>query len=463
MEGNDMDMGIDGELEGQIEGGNHESSNVNSEGEQIQRIDSMASEDKLLSSYPYNNDSRNSSHEEPSVVHSQPKENDFNGSEGLKRKEKIAGGAEPSLRNVLSDPLTGLLMDDAMVAQCGHSFGLRSLQHVLETNLCMICGAHVPPESLIPNYALRAAVGAYEREDCQSHKILQGDKIMEQEQAEGSGHKFASKALLAQVNCSDDSADNGCELMGVQYRFSVNDRVIIKENKHLLEHSVHQEAVITANCLNGWYMVRTLDSGECFRLQYHSLQKVGVNETPVDLESGSYLGQLRDATQKIDLVDAVKDIPDKSGQAFSSSNPQQPENAGNGSGHCGQTSSNSSHELNIDQDEAELMGKIACGDEHEHSGGYKGADMSGDIHLNSQHGTGGGVYLGTDGFSPEGDCGHSGAEIDRGETKQLKKGRGQCLKVMVLGRLEVYFVDLGEMLCKLEGSQEPKLVWMPSL
>lgn len=32
-------------------------------------------------------------------------------------------------------------------------------------------------------------------------------------------------------------------------------------------------AVVTAQCLNGWYVVKTLDNAECVKLQYRSLAK----------------------------------------------------------------------------------------------------------------------------------------------------------------------------------------------
>ncbi|MCO5610831.1 hypothetical protein L7F22_065073 [Adiantum nelumboides] len=69
-----------------------------------------------------------------------------------------------SLQQVLSDTISGSLMDDAMVIPCGHSFGSSGLLRVKETNICSTCGAPVPADSMIPNYALRAAVLAYKCE-----------------------------------------------------------------------------------------------------------------------------------------------------------------------------------------------------------------------------------------------------------------------------------------------------------
>uniref|UniRef100_A0A453Q7L3 PUB 62/63 C-terminal domain-containing protein n=1 Tax=Aegilops tauschii subsp. strangulata TaxID=200361 RepID=A0A453Q7L3_AEGTS len=45
-------------------------------------------------------------------------------------------------------------------------------------------------------------------------------------------------------------------------------------NKRTPEKFVGKEAVITSQCLNGWYLVKALDSGESTRLQYRSLKKV---------------------------------------------------------------------------------------------------------------------------------------------------------------------------------------------
>lgn len=315
------------------------------------------------------------------------------------------GGAQPSLRNVLSDPMTGLLMDDAMVAQCGHSFGLRSLQRVLETSLCMSCGALVPPESLIPNYALRAAVEAFQQEDFLSHTAHCGSIRQEQhEQRDVAGWKNGMKAALAELNCSDDSDDDGCHQVGGQGTFSVNDHIIIKGNKDTPEHLFCQEAVITAKCLDGWYMVKKLDSEESVRLHHHSLQKVGENEKTFDFESGTSLGQLRDTTQQIDTLDAGKEKERR---------------------HCAQTSSNSSHELPADQDESECLGTHIYVDECEDSEGDKGAGRSEGGPTKSIQDRGGEVCIGIDHFYTGDASGHSEAHINVGETTKIKRGRGK--------------------------------------
>ncbi|KAH0715094.1 hypothetical protein KY284_007999 [Solanum tuberosum] len=60
---------------------------------------------------------------------------------------------------------------------------------------------------------------------------------------------------------------------GVQYPFSVNEKVLIRGNRRTPEKIVGKEAVITSQCLNGWYLLKIMDSGENIRLQYRSLRK----------------------------------------------------------------------------------------------------------------------------------------------------------------------------------------------
>lgn len=326
--------------------------------------------------------------------------------QNLKQNEQInVEVAQPSLRTVLSDPMTGLLMDDAMVAQCGHSFGLRSLQRVLETSLCMSCGALVPPESLIANHTLRAAVEAFQ----------QGDSLLptahwrsirqeEHGQPDVAGWKFGIKAAQGELNCSDDSDDDCCHQVGGQGTFSVNDHIIIKGDKHTPEHLICQEAVITAKCLDGWYMVKTLDCGESVRLHHHSLDKVGENEKTFDFESGTSLGQLRDTTQQIDTLDVGREKERR---------------------HSTQTSSNSSHKLLADQYESECLETHVYGDECEDSGSDKGAGRSEGGLTKSNQDRRGEVCIRIDQFNPRDASGHSGAHINIGETSKIKRGKGK--------------------------------------
>ncbi|KAA8533972.1 hypothetical protein F0562_031489 [Nyssa sinensis] len=70
-----------------------------------------------------------------------------------------------SLRGILSDPLTGALMDDAVILPCGHSFGGDGIQHVLRVKACCTCSQAVSEDSVAPNLSLRAAVQAFRREE----------------------------------------------------------------------------------------------------------------------------------------------------------------------------------------------------------------------------------------------------------------------------------------------------------
>jgi hypothetical protein len=65
--------------------------------------------------------------------------------------EPAVPSSEPLLRSALSDPLTGALLEDAMAASCGHSYGGGTLQRVYETMVCTSCGAPVDTGSMIQN------------------------------------------------------------------------------------------------------------------------------------------------------------------------------------------------------------------------------------------------------------------------------------------------------------------------
>ncbi|PNY10141.1 U-box domain-containing protein 62-like, partial [Trifolium pratense] len=74
---------------------------------------------------------------------------------------------------------------------------------------------------------------------------------------------------------------------GVQFPFAVTDRVIIKGNKRTPQRFVGREAIVTTQCLNGWYVVKTLDNAESVKLQYRSLAKVSDDPSkPVSSNTG---------------------------------------------------------------------------------------------------------------------------------------------------------------------------------
>lgn len=75
------------------------------------------------------------------------------------------------LRAHLSDPLTGILMDDAMILSCGHSYGSNGMQHIYRMKACGKCGQPITEDSIRPNLALRLAVQAFRREE-ESAKTL---------------------------------------------------------------------------------------------------------------------------------------------------------------------------------------------------------------------------------------------------------------------------------------------------
>ncbi|KAF7075649.1 hypothetical protein CFC21_080409 [Triticum aestivum] len=178
------------------------------------------------------------------------------------------------LRAHLSDPLTGILMDDAMILSCGHSYGSSGMQHIYRMKACGKCGQPITEDSIRPNLALGLAVQAFRREE-ESAKTLK-----------------RRRDRIEQDKCGNDDP-NPAEVSrgkGVQYPFAVFDRVIIKGNKRTPERFVGRVAVVTAQCLNGWYVVKTLDNAESVKLQYRSLAKFvdgGSGEPPAVVSNSS--------------------------------------------------------------------------------------------------------------------------------------------------------------------------------
>jgi len=222
-------------------------------------------------------------------------------SHGSKRRtmEAQASAAEPPLRVILADPVTGELMDDAMLLSCGHSVGKGGLRRVMETNVCITCGASVLTETMTPNYALQSAVQAYKqeeelagnigvksvkrrREPAQDNLANIDQPVSNPTRMKGLQFPFAVEPVSntprtkeVQLPFAAQPGSNSTRMKGVQFPFAVNDHVMIMGNKRTPERFVGREAVITTQCLNGWYLVRTLDNGESVRLQYRSLQKSG--------------------------------------------------------------------------------------------------------------------------------------------------------------------------------------------
>lgn len=172
----------------------------------------------------------------------------------------FSGESGDSLRAILSDPLTGALMDDAMILPCGHSFGSGGIQHVMKMKVCYTCSHPVAEGSVASNISLRSAVLAFRRE--------------EELQVRHASKRRRERLEQDRVNYGDSIFMDTPRGRGLQFPFSVADRVIIKGNKRTPERFVGCEAVVTTQCLNGWYVVKTLDNAESIKLQYRSLAKV---------------------------------------------------------------------------------------------------------------------------------------------------------------------------------------------
>ncbi|CAH2053268.1 unnamed protein product [Thlaspi arvense] len=169
---------------------------------------------------------------------------------------------EPSLRSVLSDPISGAFLEDAMVVSCGHSFGGLMLGRVLEMSRCTLCHAEIEPGSLVPNHALRAAASAIKQQD---------DKRLFHNAAMRRRRKEMSDQM--DVENGDPATDDGLQRV-VHYPFAVNEKVLIKGNRRTPEKFVGKEAIVTSQCLNGWYLLKIVESGDNVRLQYRSLKKM---------------------------------------------------------------------------------------------------------------------------------------------------------------------------------------------
>ncbi|KAL0539773.1 hypothetical protein IC582_023991 [Cucumis melo] len=180
---------------------------------------------------------------------------------GFGRRDVLFSG-EPgeSLRAILTDPVTGALMDDAMILPCGHSFGSGGIQHVLRVKSCYSCSQSVSEDSIAQNLSLQAAVRAFRREE---ELLFYHSPKRRRERFEQDKGGYGDLTLMA--------TQRG---RGVQFPFAVTDRVIIKGNKRTPQRFVGREAVVTTQCLNGWYVVKTLDNAESVKLQYRSLAKV---------------------------------------------------------------------------------------------------------------------------------------------------------------------------------------------
>lgn len=179
-----------------------------------------------------------------------------------------SGSSDPAetLRAIFSDPITGTLMDDAMILPCGHSFGGGGIQQIIKMKACYTCSHPISEETVAPNLSLRTAIQAFRREE---DLLMYRASKRRRERFEQEKGLYGDSPFL-------DASRGG---RGIQFPFAVTDRVIIKGNKRTPQRFVGREAIVTTQCLNGWYVVKTLDNAESVKLQYRSLEKVTDNSS----------------------------------------------------------------------------------------------------------------------------------------------------------------------------------------
>lgn len=193
-------------------------------------------------------------------------------------ERKRHGSFELTLRSLLSDPLTGAMLEDAYTAVgCGHTFGGGTLRRVTETKICTSCGAAVNVECMIPNLVLRAAAAAFNREERRRRLQIASRKRRKELREHRERLKTLKESTSSPMN--HEGPQHG---KGVQYPFNVNEKVLIKGNKRTPEKLVGKEAIVTSKCLNGWYLLKIVDNGESVRLQYRSLQGMRESNGAID-------------------------------------------------------------------------------------------------------------------------------------------------------------------------------------
>ncbi|KAJ7965149.1 U-box domain-containing protein 62-like [Quillaja saponaria] len=213
-------------------------------------------------------------------------ENGFSG-----RNDVYSSESGESLRAILSDPVTGALMDDAMILPCGHSFGGGGIQHVIRMKACCTCSQSISEDSVSPNlcslvctfrFISRATLvpGSKVVMNTSTHQNLKHFELLCRHFIVKKSHSFPVPPK-EEERLDQDKCNYGVSTLmepprgrGVQFPFAVTDRVIIKGNKRTPQRFVGREAVVTTQCLNGWYVVKTLDNAESVKLQYRSLAKV---------------------------------------------------------------------------------------------------------------------------------------------------------------------------------------------
>ncbi|KAG7574396.1 U box domain [Arabidopsis suecica] len=171
-----------------------------------------------------------------------------------------------SLKAILSDPVTGALMNDATILPCGHSFGAGGLIQVKKMKACFTCSQPTLEGSEKPNLSLRIVVHAFRQEEESDHI-----HTLKRRKERSDQHKRSF--------CIPNITETPKSSRGIQFPFSIGDHIIIEGNKRTPPRFVGRKAVIMTQCLNGWYVVKTVDNAESIKLQHCSLAKISDNSS----------------------------------------------------------------------------------------------------------------------------------------------------------------------------------------
>ncbi|XP_010505812.1 PREDICTED: U-box domain-containing protein 63-like isoform X2 [Camelina sativa] len=182
-------------------------------------------------------------------------------------KERVTSVSSwESLKAILSDPVTGTLMNDATILPCGHSFGAGGLKEVKRMKACFTCSQPTSEGSGKPNLSLRIVVHAF----CQEEE---SDYIHSLKRRKDKSDQHKRSFCIPKITEPPKSS------RGIQFPFSIGDLIIIEGNKRTPPRFVGRRAVIMTQCLNGWYVVKTVDNAESIKLQHCSLAKISDNSS----------------------------------------------------------------------------------------------------------------------------------------------------------------------------------------
>ncbi|XP_024003741.1 U-box domain-containing protein 63 isoform X2 [Eutrema salsugineum] len=160
-------------------------------------------------------------------------------------KEKVTSVSSwESLKAILSDPVTGALMNDATILPCGHSFGAGGLKQVKRMKACFTCSQPTSEGSEKPNLSLRVVVHAFRQEEADhSHSLKRRKERSDQH-----------KRTLCIPNITETPKSSS---RGIQFPFSVGDRIIIEDASPVCgTQGCYNDALLK-------WMVCCQDSGQC--------------------------------------------------------------------------------------------------------------------------------------------------------------------------------------------------------